>query len=312
MRTTYRELLKELEESDGNISDSCIALQQLNQARKILWPLGDWEGTIEYACVYLNGGCFYLPWHIESIKNAWSGGQEITVEKSNWIPINTTTLSLYGARPTTFIPTGVTSPLPFEFPRGRVVGARANDQQDKGKHVTVQAKDSGGSTWSEKIKLSGIKKMDKGELEVLSLQALSKDKTIGAVDIYAVCPQCEDLIHTMQSEETVSSFRQYKVSGCSSPYAIVKAKKKFFKIAENDLDKEFDLISTEAISFVLDAINHKKSQDYEKYNVSLKVAQSHLNVLKEDFRSSSKPGAPASFMPVINSGPGRRRHRFCR
>lgn len=301
MKVTLKQMLDELEFTDGFVSGSCEALNWINAARKLLWHSGDWEGTIEYACICTADKCFYTPWHIESIKEAYACSKEIPVEKTPWSAIDISTLGLYASKGASIIPTGSSSPMPLAVRRNCVLGFRANDSNDEGRQVMIGVRTTGGTLISASVTLKGIKEIVYSEEEVFYLDSLTKDRTAGAVTVYERDPNCGDrVIHTLQAEETVSSYRQYKYCGCGDGCVIIKGKKKFTKLTADDLHREVDLGNSDAIAFAIQAIKHKQSRDYKSYAEAFGLARSHLNAAKEDIRSQSKGGHSASkLMPTI-------------
>jgi hypothetical protein len=59
---------------EAGTCDEKIYLRALSQALSLIWPIGDWEGTVVRCRLPVDGQCCVrLPWQIEKIRTAWYG-----------------------------------------------------------------------------------------------------------------------------------------------------------------------------------------------------------------------------------------------
>lgn len=59
---------------EAGTCDEAQFLRALNQALDLIWPMGDWEGTIVRCRLPVDSECCVrLPWQIEKVRTAWFG-----------------------------------------------------------------------------------------------------------------------------------------------------------------------------------------------------------------------------------------------
>ena len=272
-----------------NSSDTCGALKLINAARRLLYPLDDWTGTIDYGCVNLCDSCFYLPYHLETIREIWNCDEIIHIGDEIWSSIGTGYLSSCCGEKAGVTRTDRHAAIPVQPPLGSILGVRPTDSNDNGFTIRFTVRNVAGTLDTDVIKVNGYEEIVYGDLIMGRIEGIQKDPTNGPVNIYyrdnrgVNCP-----LYTLQAEETSPRYYMYK-STCQSGCAIIKAKKKLFPYTERDLYSELDIQSVNGMKFAIKALEHERSSQYDLYTAALKLARAHLERVKEDLKKTSTP-----------------------
>lgn len=287
---TVEQLLEDIEFIVGHDKDSCLALQWLNQARQILYPLGDFVGTIGYACIPTVDGCFCLPRDASHLKSAWTCKKiNITLTPD---PCCSTTCSdlcgIIGKKASIQRVVG-NFVFPSKLKPRTILGFRPSDAEDAGKKVFVGYKDVGGSSISEKVTLAGIKETAWIGEEVLELRSISKEETVGAVNVYSSFNGCVELIDVIEHWESSVSRIKYKLVGCDSVCMGISYKKKFVKYTTADLSFPADIENAVALSHAMNSIKLMQEKSTEASGLELRTAKGFLEVDRQDLRPISGP-----------------------
>lgn len=294
---TVEEVLDSLEFLEGNDKRSCVALRWLNEARELLWSLGDFPGTIDYICRTLpQNGCFYLPWYAKSIKRAWSC-KDLTISSENWRRISHSDLSMCNQTQDNIIPTGEESPIPCDPGARFQIGFQARDSADKGKEVHVGAITTGNSRESVSVSLGGIDKIVYADIEIKKILGMSKTQTTGRVDVFVNVPdpKCEYLVSFLDPNQTTARHAKYKSSLCHGTCCVIQYKKRFIKFSADDLYMEADIDNSTALALAMDAIKLRQERRYADSGSALKLAKGFIEVEREDLR----PKAMAAIIPSL-------------
>jgi len=77
---TLEEFLNTYQDSIGYSVTSQCALDLVNRARAVAYPMGDWVGTMVYRVIAVGNNCFMLPYDLEVIRSAKHNfGHPITI-----------------------------------------------------------------------------------------------------------------------------------------------------------------------------------------------------------------------------------------
>jgi hypothetical protein len=280
-----------------NSSDICGALKLINAGRRLVYPLDDWTGTIEYGCVNLCDSCFYLPYHLETVRDIWQCCGPVPLGDEIWSSIGTGYLSSCCGDKVGVTRTDRVSPIPVQPPMGSIIGVRPLDAGDKDFTVRITIRNVAGSLATDEIKVKSFNEIVYGELIMGQIESIQKDRTHGPIVLYWRDNRgvnCK--LYTLQADEVSPKYYMYK-STCQAGCAIIKAKKKFFPYTEKDIYGELDIQGVNGLMFAIKALEHQRSSQYDAYVAALKLARSHLERVKEDLKKTSEPAKAA----VVNT-----------
>lgn len=284
---TIKSFLIESSGITGNNPKSCVALEELNLARSLLFRLDDWVGTIEYLCVNV-GRCFHLPWHVETIRAAWNCNRSIEVGSAFYSEIGYNDACSFAGKKVPIIRTGYIDVTPVRIPKDSKIGFECTNENDKGKKCFVSFINDYGSITTEEIQLTEVGYICWGKENVRSIKSISKERTQGIVNVKAFNGEKFHVL-SLYPQQLVSEFQRYTADGCLNCQVIIKAKKRYFPYFDEDLDSTLDFNSPEALRFAIKAIQAEKAGAIDKYAANLQAARTHLEREKEDLDRTSTP-----------------------
>lgn len=262
----------------GHGSDSQCAIDLINQARAALYSIGEWVGTIEYGCIQLTEGCFLLPSHLETVKDASFCNNTLVLD-------NYRNVGYPDYRNCCSIPALTKvfkrTPLPFYNTGNILVGFRFVNKQDNDSVLTVNYIDSAGTNRIEDVK---VKHRNPVFLSNRLASAISIEKpfTSGRVEVYIKTSEsnCAKVCSRfIEYNETFPEFTLYSVDGaCGHRQVAFKAKKKMLPYTLSSLREVLD-IHPEALSSAILAVKIKEKQDagwQSSYAQSIKLATDFL------------------------------------
>lgn len=265
----------------GNTIDLIV---YLNKVSELLWPRGDWKGTIEYGCISVHDCCFGLPWHLEEVRNAWYCGSSISVQDQYY-----QTLPHVGIESCCgsccmpqLIQTGEYWPYQRKPPEGWRLAVQGSEMEEVA--LTFQAFDQSGQRHSESITPT----LDVQKLEVTlgQLYAVRKPRTKGLVRLFAWHPDRPGYQFAAQydAHQEGPDFSHYKLTSApkreNCPSLIIRAKKKYIPIrSEEDV---VWLESKAALEFACLALNAKAAKNNSLYAENLNLAEEQLEEILEN------------------------------
>jgi len=280
----------------GGDTDICSAIKMLNAARRVLWKLDDWVGTIGYGCVNTNAGCFYLPSHIETARYVYECDKNLPLHDEIWYHLDANELNEWCGRQHGVIQTDIFHALPVGIPYKAQIGFKPQDESDIGTIIPITIKNPVGSTRTERLELKGLDVVSFTEDDVSEVISIAKKKTSGRVSVYSLSAGKQCKLYTLEADEVTPKYRVYK-SPCTCSCLVVKGKKKFFPYNEEDLDRDLDL-DPSGVAFAQKALMHQKSNAYNEYAAALKIARSHLERAKEDLGQKQGASKPSKWYPT--------------
>ena len=283
-----------------NSSDICGALKLINAARRLVYPLDDWTGTIDYGCVNLCDSCFYLPYHLETVRDMWKCNSSITLNDEIWSSIGTNSLSDCCGERMGVVRTDRSAAIPVQPPLGSIIGIRPIDAADKDFVVRFTIRNVAGSLAVDEVKAKDFTEFSYGELLMGRIESIQKDRTNGPINLYWRDNRGVNCrLYTLQADEVSPRYYMYKAT-CESGCVIVKAKKKFFPYTEKDIFSELDIQGVNGLMFAIKALEHQRASQYTEFTAALKIARSLLERVKEDLKKTAEP---AREMAVQTSHP---------
>ena len=266
----------------GKHSTDPDVLEAINEARRIIYPLGDWQDTVQPACLTVCCNSVTLPSWGETIRSAWLGRESMEIENQWFECMECSSFKHYcysdvssnlvdlGKRFATF------RPYERNF-RIKVVGT---DDRDKGVEMTFHAI----SEYGETLLLTRI--LDKAwkpvtsdptnDKWVKSISAVNKPVTFGDVRVYIWDPiqQMETICAIYEPLDVNPQLRRYaiRLSGRNQLFAMVK--KRFVELVD---DRQLVDIHTDALIHLLHGITARANRDTATYALNIKAARNFLD-----------------------------------
>lgn len=284
---TILSFLKESQGITNNNPDSCKAIEELNLARQLLWRLDDWVGTIEYLCVSV-GNCFYTPWHIETIRAAWSCNRNLEIGSAFYSEIGYDDVCACAGNKIHIIRTGAIDVFPCSIRRGSKIGFECSNRNDTGKKVIITYTNKFGSITVDEIQLTEVGVTVYTSEEVNTIESVSKEKTEGVVRVKSLLYGIRDVV-TLYPDQTFIEYPRYSADSCVNCQILIKGKKRFIPYTRADENRPLDISSPDGLRFAIKAIQAEKNNDLSAYTANLTAAKSHLEKEKEDINRTTKP-----------------------
>ena len=287
------DFLEEYKSEIGVSPDSCDAISLINKARELLYPLGEFVGTMGYGTITLTDNkCAYLPYDIETLKRAFTGCKNIVIEDSGYCSM-ADEFCQCGCSSTdlTAIKTGTFSPLPFDTLNNRAYYFRNISKLDNGKKINISYVDSSGTERTEEVILDRDKPVNLCH-PMNHVLSLHKDRTLGIVGLY-INPSSGSgkavLIHRIYPKETYPMYAKYSFAGCFCECIVLYGKKRFIGYTNDDYGMEMQLdINPHALVLGIKAIQNLSGakEDLNFYAQYVKLAKEFLKQEKNDKTTS--------------------------
>lgn len=263
-------------ESGKNPADPEV-LEAINEARRIVYPLGDWKDTLEPIVLHQHSGQITLPGWADSIREAGWCNHELDID-NQWYSAfqqdglrNCTRnhgLIDLGPRFCTFKP----------YHRNFRIKVKSLDVRDKGVELTFHCvSEHGEPVLLTRILSDAWKDVISDPISdkwVRSISACNKPVTHDRVLVYIYDPvrDYESLCAVYEANETNPQYRRYKVH--HKRHVVAKVKKKFKELVD---DRELVDIHTDALIHLLQAVTSRKNRDPQMYAAMVKSARDYLD-----------------------------------
>lgn len=279
---SVRQFINMYSETLGYSGDSDCALNLINQARAIAYPLGDWDGSLSLRSLPVVNGKLILPSKYETIKSARTPLGKIDIQNNIFID-----RSFYDC----CTPCSITkmidrSYLPFQLTAGYNLFFRILKDQDIGSLIQVSYNDTHGSPRHETIKLE--EKPAKLSYSPSVINNIVKDVTKASVMVSMAkdkksAPIAQGLIYSNERNPTYSIY----CTNVNCGYILVEAKKKYIPYNEFDYDDPIDINPVSLVSFIIAA----KAQSERGENWTQEYSQSvelGVNFLRKEAHDSAE------------------------
>ena len=285
--------------------ESCDIADIINAARSLLYPLGDWSGTMEYGAIPENKSCVVAPYEIETIRSASAGCKHVLVENNSFCFISEDQYCECGCsrESITLVATGRSISLPaFKSGAVRFIPKSNNDY---GRKIRLSYITSSGSEVAEEGVMGENGYTTKNP--VSSFKFIRKDRTEGTVGAFHVEPlgKTGEKFHTINPRESTLSYSVYSVKGCSCECIIIYGKKRFIPYSKEDiLDQELD-IAPHALALAikaLDLLGSGAKEDINFYQSYVKLAVEYLKAEKKDKKTSMAASHSVEFPVGFSQG----------
>lgn len=256
----------------------------INDARRILYPLGDWKGTTEPICIKPSCGVITLPYTLDYAIRGFVACKPITII-NDWFSFVRGDFSSYcGSEMKLFRQEGnfVTFNdwpcVPHKKccpPEGFYVRVIFEDDRDCDTELTFR----GVGVSRREISLTRFnhevwRAIDArpGEDRALSLTHVVKPETKGRIRVYGQDGANEILMALYEPREINPSYTRYR---SSNRHTMILAKKKYLPVRDDPT--EFVDINTEALIHAMQAITDRKNRNLNGFNANMSLAKGFLN-----------------------------------
>ena len=279
----------------GKCKDSKAVLDYLNAARRLLYPLGDWVGTVRDIRICAYNGLLTLPSEYETVRRASTCFGEVVIDNHWWENADN-------------LEWGDTTGTP-ELPSNRFIASRdchnlmkdlgkryaffrdyesqfriivkGTAKEDEGKEVEFTGFNSLGHRLSARIKIGSDHQEVYGQDWWRSVSATNKPATVGTVYAYIFNPNnCNEKVEAgiYEATDTNIQMRRYRtpVHGTFSRMNqfYVKAKKQYRPLVDESEEVDF---ATDALIYACNAITQRRNKMNKEYAESLTLATGILN-----------------------------------
>ncbi|MCG3778246.1 MAG: hypothetical protein JW388_0959 [Nitrospira sp.] len=280
----------------GKCKDSTEVLKRLNDARRFLWKLGNWQGTESHDCAIIgNDNVIAIPTHVSSWKKLYTLNRGFDFAEGSWGSLSCAPTGSAirsdcsdGILPQGRFPT-YTDPTETPF-RIKLVPER---EEDEGKQLTFVVFDEYGTKQHHNIVLSEAHEPYTVDARLTAkILTCVKPLTVGRVRVIA--------LYNDDTETALGDYTPYDLnpsilrvrlpSVLAGQSAYIFGKLKYFDLREESELVEFD---TDALIAAMQALKARRAGDTERFTAEMAVARSVM--LAEE--SSQKPflGSPIKF-----------------
>lgn len=289
-----REAIAPFVEDSGVCPEDIRTLKAINNARRILYPMGDWEGTTDDLCVKCYAGHITLPAEYEYAKQANHCRVPITVE-NDWFSRMDTTHGYCGpswgglvkenGQYVTFRdwPGCIPGQKSCCAPEGFTLAIAYEDTRDCGMEISFE----GIGAARRKVSLTRILNgqpfrtcpAKPGEGRMVELKHVIKPKTNGRIRVFGTDGANTILLALYDPDDINPHYTRYFNIGSraltfGSPTVLIKAKKRF--IAYEDNPQQFVDIHTEALIMMAQALTARKNKDTALFSQNVTLAAAFL------------------------------------
>lgn len=269
----------------GKCKDSKYVLEYINDARRLLWPRGNFSGLVDSLRIRVNGGQVTLPHDYQKAIDARQCRDNLGID-NEWYEYADNiryggcscwgNLIDLGDKFATFLDyVSGSSPL-----NHRLV-IKGEIREDEGKEITFNAIGEHG----DRVQIVGRVGKDHQRVTfnpwIKYFRYASKEKTIGRVRVYIFDPNraVEKVCAIYEPDDLAPKYRRYRVPR-NNWYLYLKCKRRY-----RDLLRETDEVEfcSDALIQACLAITHRRNKSAEEYTKALNLAVEHENqILKDD------------------------------
>lgn len=289
----YKNVVKDVADyagDSGMCEDDPRILSLVNESRRILYKLGDWDGTTEPLCLRAYCGEVTLPNHIDYIKRAFRSRTQIKVENEWYATVQGNDFVNYcGSDCGRIIKLPHRRPTFREYPivpmkagcaqPGFLIQVVPESGEDCGTTIKFITDGVSQNTLSLTRTLQGAwMPVDQGIAEAYSrsIRYVVKPKTAGRIRVYGYDGANKILLAVYDPDDVDPSYAVYSVGGRNfSCWVAAKGKKRYIPLT-GDPDEMVD-INTDALIHTIQALALRRARDVVGYSANVKMAVDLLN-----------------------------------
>lgn len=260
-------------------------LDALNDARRLLYKLGNWKGTVDGLIIQPHQCVLTLPFEFDFITKAFICKRTMQIENQWFSPIIDGFETECGNRcEDNLINLGdkFASYRDYTVDRTFRLEVQAEGEDDKGVEIAFNATGEHGN----RVLLTRVLKgpwepVDANPITddwILNFRSVVKPKTVGRVLVYIFDPNRDQriLCAIYEPDDINPFYRRYKLNGYnnSSRGIAVKAKRKYRKLLN---DTDWVELSTEALIHACQALTSRSARNIPEFNANIGLATAYLN-----------------------------------
>jgi hypothetical protein len=259
----------------GKCKDSKYVLEYINKARRLLWPRGDFAGTLDTLCVQSCDGLLTLPIDYLRIKDVMQSRGFVAID-NEWYEYadnvrfsNTCTSQIIdlGDKFASFRDYSVVHRLAI----------KAESNLDKGKKVNFNAIGENGDRLSLVFTIGEDHELVTLDPYIKHFRHASKDVTEGRIRVYIHDPNKDKKIICAyyEPDDTAIQLRRYRVpSRDANTQYYVRCKKRYRELRNETDPVEF---STDALIQACIAITARRNKKLDEFTAAMNLAVEHEN-----------------------------------
>lgn len=301
---TIKDFIDNYSNVTGVGNNVCNSLKYINQARQLVYVLGDFTGTLEWGSIRKNEACVFLPWNLETVRMAWDCYQNINIDNSLFCQISQQSYCRNRGESITLVKTDRKLSYPFIFGSSEYLMAfKPCDSRDDGQEIVVTYTNAFGSSYTETITLKRETYTFINNA-VNVILAIEKPSCSGIVEASLFnLMKGRAFRHFIYPQEINPKYDQYSLSSPNCRCVIIQAKKRLIPYTENDLTQDID-INPHGLTLALKAIKAMESDAedaIDKYSKFVKLAGLFLKKETDDQRFNLSPNKVVQTSPVITA-----------
>lgn len=270
----------------GACPDEPRVKEAINRARRVLYELGNWDGTVSDIVIQSYKGTITLPPAYDFITKSWRVVRKMDLP-NEWFTIVT-----HGFRDVCSLtcpaikmnePVVTFRDFAMIYPDNCFFRAEVmfeSDREEEGTEVVLHGynKQGGRQALSRKYKtgFKGITETPVIDQYVRSLYQVTKPQTVGRVRVYGYQPSSEKevLMAIYEKDDINPTLTRYSVGTCSINQYAISAKKKYRPLV-NDSDPVE--IHPDALVHAIQALTARGNRNLGEYNSNLSMAVQFLD-----------------------------------
>jgi hypothetical protein len=273
----------------GRCKDSKYVLQYINDARRLMWPRGDWVGLMETLRIRSYGGHITLPYDYHKAINAQScnvstGIDNEWYENADNVVFNQ---SCWGS----IIDLGdrFASFVDYEVDRKHAnhrLLIKGEDTKDNGSPIQFRAIGEFGDRLEIKGNIGDDHERVTFNPWIRYFRSVTKEKTVGRIRVYIFDPNrgVEKICAIYEPDDLTPQYRRYRVPYSLQQCYYFRCKKRY-----RDLLRETDPVEfgTDTLIQTAIAITARRNKNPSEYTAALNLAVEHENQLLKDDKLNS-------------------------
>lgn len=257
---------------NGTCWDDPSNLDRLNRVRENMYDRGDFQGAVDWICVNVKAGCFYLPIEYVAIRTSWLCQRAVQLNSRFYSVLNKGAAQGCGPMSNAQISaTGKVSPFFVDLNQPVQVVARCSNEEDQGKKIWFWGTDQ--STDKKEIVLSLDEVAVSGN--VFGNFKVSKEVTDGYVHLFAIAGYDRMHVASYPGAIEIPRYIQYSTNIENGKGLVLCVKKNCVPLTDHD--QIVDIESLTALEFGYQAMNKQDEGDDAGYVSKTKLAYEALN-----------------------------------
>lgn len=267
-------------ESGKHESDPDV-LEAINEARRIIYPVGDWKDTMESVALATHGSTVTLPNWAEVIRKAWTvRGHEFDLPHGWYDYVATDTFLRLRSHELQLIDLGQRYASFQPYSRNFRLKVLTADNDDAGLKISFNAVNEYGAPvlLTRTMNTAGLPIISEpaDDRWIRSFSSAQKPVTKDRVFVYIYDPvrHYESLCAVYEGPDINPQYRRYRVPTAVHPQILAKVKKKFVEITD---DRQLVDIHTDALIHLMQGITARRNRDMAGYAAGVTSAKNFLD-----------------------------------